>query len=257
MNRQDLIAIEKLIWRRVLAVSHVVEGFQAVRGEGLPEDCEDVEVNRDGEGSLAWVLEDDDLLGNLASIGVEPTEGDSLPLVLTFNDRRTEPVTLRMMGRSNWSKAWYPISQMAVWPGEVLLEKDEEATVLKCEVDFYSILAFDEAHRQYRVLRFREDEHPLHAVMELARNLVDPEFQRRFFNPKTLKERMKNPRLDSDEPLDHRPQGEILLVPYIWTAARKLPRSGKRLYEGYWVHRLVNTEDPIVYTRNTNKNLGD
>jgi len=255
MNRQDLIAVEKLIWRRVLAVSHVVEGFQAIRGEGLPEDCEDVEVNRDGEGSLAWVLEAD-LLEELASIGVGPTQGDSLPLALNFNDERTEPVTLRMMGRSNWSKAWYPISQMAIWPGEVLLEKDEEATVLKCEVDFYSILAFDEANQQFRVLRFREDEQPYYKVEELSKKLNNSKFQRRYFNPETLKERMKNPRLDNDEPLDHRPQGEILLVPYIFTAARKLPRSGNRLYEGYWVHRLVNTDDPIMYTRNTNKNLG-
>jgi hypothetical protein len=257
MNRQDLIAVEKLIWRRVLAVSKVVEGFQVIRDSGLPEDCEDVEVNREGEGSLSWVLEDDGLLEKLASIAVGTPQGDSLQLALDYNDHRAEPVTLRMMGRSNWSKAWYPISQMAIWPGEVLLEKSEELPVLKTEVDFYSVLAFDESRQQFRVLRYREDEQPLHKVMELAKSLQDAEFQRRYFNPATLKERMKHPRLDSDEPLDHRPQGEILLVPYIWTAARKLPRSGHRLYEGYWVHRLVNTEDPIMYARNTNKNLGD
>lgn len=256
MNREDLIAVENLIWRRVLAVSRVVEGFQVIRGAGLPEDCVEVEVNREGEGSLAWVMDDENMLVQLENISVGMPQGDSLRLGLNYYDNRAEPVTLRLIGRSNWSRAWYPISRLAIWPGEVLLEKGEETTVLKCEVDFYSILAFDESRQQFRVLRYREDEQPLHKVIELAKSLRNAGFQRRYFNPETLKERMKNPRLDSDEPLDHRPQGEILLVPYIWTAARKLPRSGDRLYEGYWVHRIVNTEDPIMYTRNTNKNLG-
>lgn len=257
MNREDLAAVEKLIWRRVLAVSSVVEGFEVVRGAGLPEDCFDVEVNRDGEGSLVWVMDDDNMLVQLESITVGIPQGDALRLVLNYYDDRTEPLTLRLTGRSNWSKAWFPISQLSVWPGEVLLTEREEATVLKCEVDFYSILAFDESHQQFRVLRYREDEQPIYHVQTLADRLRDDEFQRAYFNPETLKERMKNPRLDHDEPLDRRPQGEILLVPYIWTAARKLPRSGHRLYEGYWVHRLVNTDDPIMYTRNTNKKLGE
>ena len=194
--------------------------------------------------------------GRIEKIEVGLPKGDTLPIFLHYSyTSEREMVGMQMIARSNWSRCWYPVSQIRTWPGEVLLTINEEEAVKQSEADFFSVLAYDAQNKQYRLLAYRVNEQPMVKVYAFAERMQSAKFQQDYFKPRTFAEeiRHREPRLDRDQPLDHRPKFEMVTIPFTEQKTRVLPRTGRRLYEHDWVHRIVNLDNPVPYYRHTLK----